>query len=74
MIKKPQLLDQLRKQELRKADNFTVKVHRYEEMYKLAGKLNPEILREGSGKHLEHLIQLADTLRKMSEKQGHAGK
>ncbi len=69
MVKTPELLNELRKKELRKEGkrNFAEKIKRYEEMYYLARKLNPEIPNDENSKHLEHLVRMTDTFRRISE-------
>jgi len=76
MVKTPDLLNELRKKELRKEGNrnFAEKLKRYEEMYHLARKLNPEILKDENSKHLEHLIQVTGTFRRLSEEQKNASR
>lgn len=76
MIKAPQLLEKLRKKEIRKDGrrNFSENVKRYEEMYELACKLNPEILKGKNSRHLEHIIQLTGTFRRIFKEQKNASK
>ncbi len=64
MVKNPQLLENLKKRERKELVDFNIKARRYDEMYKLAAKLNPHF--KENDRHLQHLIKLAQKFREMS--------
>lgn len=69
MIKNPQLIDNLHKKEIQKPLDFNQKVKRYEQMYNIARKLNPEIGKQKNSRHLNHLIKLAAKFQKIAGKE-----